>query len=109
MYKTWIANDTIVNRTYLLTVDPFVEYFNAASGIKQKLIGRYYKNNNHTTQNRTTLSDLYYGEYQFQKRFETIDLVLTTGVVSNYAKVDAELYTGGQPYLVECRGILAGR
>ena len=94
-YKSWAANDTIINRTHLLTIDPFVEYFNAASGIKQKLIGRYYKNNNHTTQNRTTLSDLYYGEYQFQKRFETIDLVLTTGVVSNYAKVDAELYTGG--------------
>lgn len=94
-YKHWGANDTILNRTYLLTVDPFVEYFNAATGIKQKLVTRYYLNDNHTTQNRSTLSNLYYGEYQFQKRFETIDLVLTSGVVLNQADVVAKLYAGG--------------
>ncbi|MBL7785053.1 MAG: TonB-dependent receptor [Chitinophagales bacterium] len=94
-YQIWGLNDTIENRTYLLTVDPFIEYFNAATEVKQKLVMRYYQNNNHTTQNRTTLSDLYYGEYQFQKRFSKADMVVTAGLVTSAAFVEAELYTGG--------------
>ncbi len=42
------------------------------------------------------MSDLYYGEYQFQRNMENIGLVLTAGLVGSRTQIDAELYGGDQ-------------
>ena len=94
-YTYWDLTDPIVNKTFSLTVDPFIEYFSTSSGIKHKLTARYYKNNNQTTAQRSTFTDFIYGEYQFQKRFENVKFVATAGIVGMNAKADAELYGGG--------------
>ena len=91
-YELWSATPPINNKGLRWTIDPFMEYFNAGSGVRHKLLGRYFKSDNHTDTDQSTLSDLYYGEYQFQKRFEDVDFTITAGVSSTYGTVDAELY-----------------
>lgn len=96
-YLLYTALPPINNVGLKATVDPFVEYF-SASGFKVKLLGRYYKNNNQNDTNQSTNSDFLYGETQVQKRFEDIEFTLTGGVAANKAKVDAELYGGGDQF-----------
>ncbi|MGB1207098.1 MAG: TonB-dependent receptor [Chitinophagales bacterium] len=91
-YELWSATPPINNKGLRWTIDPFMEYFNAGSGVRHKILGRYFKSDNYTDTDQSTLSDLYYGEYQFQKRFEDIDFTITAGVSSTYGTVDAELY-----------------
>ncbi len=92
-YQLWSATPPINNRGLRWTIDPFVEYF-SASGLKLKLLGRYFKSDNYNDTNQSTLSDLYYGEFQAQKRWEDLALTVTTGVATIYGTVDAELYAG---------------
>ena len=95
-YQPWSLLDTIVGNTALLTVDPYIEYFNAAKGMKQRLAARYYKNNNQTSGGYSTNSDLVYSEYQVQKRFSRAELVMTGGLTSSFAWVEGDLYEGGK-------------
>ena len=91
-YELWSATPPINNKGLRWTIDPFLEYFNAGSGVRHKILGRYFKSDNYTDTDQSTLSDLYYGEYQFQKRFEDIAFTITAGLSSTYGTVDAELY-----------------
>ncbi len=72
-------------------VDPHIIYFDN-TGNRHKLQGRFYRVNNDNSNNQSNESNIYYGEYQFQRRFVDWDLVLTTGVVSLFSDVTAELY-----------------
>lgn len=94
LYRIWTATPTINNQGLKLSVDPFVEYLDADRGMKHKLSGRYYRNDNITDTDQSTKSGFYYGEYQFQKRFEDISLNITAGVAASLATVNAELYNG---------------
>ena len=91
-YQLWDATPAIENRSITYSIDPFVEYFNANNNTRHKLLSRYYKNDNKTNTNQSTDSDLMYGEYQFQKRFDNAKLVLTTGVAGTYGKTDSDLF-----------------
>ncbi|MEO0777173.1 MAG: TonB-dependent receptor [Bacteroidota bacterium] len=73
------------------TIDPFLTYFDRA-GNRHKVLGRYYGINNNVDNNQDNSSQLIYGEYQFQREFEGVDLVLTTGLVGSLAFSQAELY-----------------
>ena len=85
-------NSTVNTR---FNIDPFINYFDNA-GNKHKIMGRFYGVNNEESGSRSNQSNLYYGEYQFQKRWEESDLVLTTGLVGSFTDIDAELYGGDQ-------------
>lgn len=74
-----------------LTVDPFLTYFDGA-GNRHRLQLRYNQVDNDNTNDQGNFSKYYYGEYQFQRRFEAIDFTLTTGAVANYTTVTADLY-----------------
>ena len=74
------------------TFDPFITYF-GPKGTRHKLLSRWYRNFNRTDRDQSTLSDLYYGEYQFQHSFDSAGLVVTSGIAGTYADVEAELYT----------------
>lgn len=76
-------------------VDPFATYFDN-KGNKHKLLGRIYSVNNQVSNNRSNMSDLYYGEYQFQRQFEESKLVLTAGLVGSTTNINAELYGGDE-------------
>lgn len=91
-YRLWTATPPIENKQWTYSIDPFLEYFNAANGTRHKVMTRYYKNDNATNTNQSTNSDLLYGEYQFQKRFENIDMVTTVGVAGTYGITNSELF-----------------
>ena len=84
-----VVTSSKVNR---YTIDPFVTYFDNA-GNKHKLMGRYYSVVNENVANRSNFSNLSYGEYQFQRNMEDINLIATTGIVGMHTNVEAELYS----------------
>lgn len=79
--------------TYTLfktTIDPFLTYY-AKNNIRHSIRTRYYNTYHTNTDNQDYTSNLYYTEYQFQKRF-TQDLALTAGIVNSIAFVSSQLY-----------------
>ena len=72
-------------------IDPHVTFFDRA-GNRHKLLGRYYNVDNQNNNNQSNASELAYAEYQFLRRFEALDLVMTTGLVGQGTWVSAELY-----------------
>ena len=73
------------------TIDPFVTYFDN-SGNRHRLTGRFYHVDNQNNDNRSNVSELFYGEYQFQKKWEDKNIVMSTGLVSTFTNIEAELY-----------------
>ncbi|MEL6923877.1 MAG: TonB-dependent receptor [Bacteroidota bacterium] len=72
-------------------IDPFLTYYDKA-GNRHKLLGRFYGVNNIQRLGRSNQSNLFYGEYQFQKQFEEQDFVITAGTVFSGTGITAELY-----------------
>ncbi len=75
-------------------IDPFVTYFDKANN-RHKLLGRFFNVDNETgtaEADQSNISEVYYGEYQFQRKMEKIGLVLTSGIVYNGTRVRAPLY-----------------
>ena len=72
-------------------IDPYLSYYDNA-GNRHKFLGRYFRVNNKLDNDRANSSDQYYGEYQFQRKFEKIDLVATMGGVISGSLAEAELY-----------------
>lgn len=83
-------NNDLSKRTRY-TIDPFINYFDKA-GNRHRFNGRYFNIKNENTDNQSNASQLYYGEYQFQRAIEKINMVVTAGLVGTYTHVDAELY-----------------
>lgn len=88
---TALSGALSVSKRFRFTIDPFVNYFDK-KGNRHRLTGRFYGVNNSNNDNRSNTSQLYYGEYQFQKKWEDQDLVMSTGIVNTNTFVDAELY-----------------
>lgn len=80
-----------VSERLRFTIDPFVNYFDK-SGNRHRLTGRLYSINNKNNDNRSNTSQLYYGEYQFQKKWDEKGLVMSAGLVSTSTFIEAELY-----------------
>ncbi len=86
------AEGTFTNTDKLrFTIDPFVTYHDN-KGNQHKLITRFHYIDNKNNESQSNSSRLLYGEYQFQHRFEGIDLVTSAGIVGIYSGVKAELY-----------------
>jgi len=72
-------------------VDPHLTYFDNA-GNRHKILSRYYRVDNQNSGNQSNFSQLWYGEYQFQRQFANTNLVITSGVVLSGNEVTAALY-----------------
>ena len=72
-------------------IDPYLVYFDQNDG-RHRLLTRYHEVNNNNDNNQANYSYTLYGEYQYQKKFQPLDLVLTTGFVARATRVEAELY-----------------
>ncbi len=84
--------DNMTNsKTKRFNIDPFVNYYDK-KGNRHKYMGRYFSTNNDNANNQGNFSDLFYNEYQFQRQFEELDLVFTTGVVATNTLVQGTLY-----------------
>jgi len=74
-----------------VNIDPFITYFDD-KGNRHKFLSRIYLIDNNNDNNQSNQSQLYYGEYQYQKRFEDLDLVTTAGLVGIHTGVQAAIY-----------------
>ncbi len=72
-------------------IDPYARYIDE-KGNRHKLNSRIYSVRNDNLNNQSNQSLLLYGEYQFQRQFESQDLTLTSGLVALHTDVQAELY-----------------
>ncbi|MBI5916152.1 MAG: TonB-dependent receptor [Bacteroidetes bacterium] len=75
-------------------IDPYLTYFDPANN-RHKLMGRFFsvKNDSETSESdQSNQSDVTYGEYQFQRKMENIELILTAGGVYIGTAVRAPLY-----------------
>jgi len=70
-----------------INVDPYLIY-HITNNSKHTLRSRFFRSNNSNTSNQASIADLYYVEYQYQKRFKN-ELTWTTGSVYNYNEVHA--------------------
>ncbi len=83
---------TAFNQGFKITIDPFLNFYDA-KGNRHKILTRYYGNHNKTvTTEQSNFNDLFYGEYQYQKHFDEYAFVLSAGVLASYTQVSAELY-----------------
>ncbi len=71
-------------------IDPYLNYFDD-NGNRHKILSRFYSVDNALGNAQSNKSQLYYLEYQFQKKFKN-EVVLTTGLVHSNAGVSAALY-----------------
>ncbi|MEN9609446.1 MAG: hypothetical protein RLZZ628_260 [Bacteroidota bacterium] len=73
-------------------IDPYLNYLDK-QGNRHKILMRYYNvNNDISGADKQNASQLYYGEYQFQKKYTDWDLVTTAGFVGTATNVQAKLY-----------------
>lgn len=88
-----IGNDGSFSKNKLLrfNIDPFVTYFDE-KGNRHKLLSRIYRVDNEAQNNQGNQSSLFYGEYQYQRKWEEIGLVLTTGILASNTNISAQLY-----------------
>jgi outer membrane receptor protein involved in Fe transport len=71
------------------TIDPNITYFDN-SGNRHKLLGRYYRVSNALNNNQSNSSDLFYSEYQFQRKMGAV--IVTAGAVATTSRTNAQLY-----------------
>lgn len=99
----WDGNDSLLLRpgapvsegnNLRFNIDPYITYYDA-SGNRHKLQGRFFgvKNKTGTSEaDQSNRSEVVYGEYQFQRKMERIDLVVSAGIVYIGTAVRAPLY-----------------
>jgi len=81
----------------LFNVDPFIKY-TTKNGLSHSLQTRIFHSDNVITNNQSNKGTMYFGEYQLQRRFKSIDLTFTGGVVGNISYSKSRLYvSSGQP------------
>ncbi len=82
---------TTESQIFRYNVDPFVTFFDK-KGNRHKILSRYYFINNDNGNNQSNKSNLLYGEYQYQRKFEGAGLNLVSGVLGTRTLSEAQLY-----------------
>lgn len=86
-----------MQKQVLFNIDPFVKYY-TSNGITHSLITRVFHSDNQISNNQSNRGTMFYGEYQLQRDFKSIDLNFTGGIASNVSTSFAELYaSSGTP------------
>ena len=83
---TTMSNST----TSRIMIDPYLNFVKE-NGTKHQLKTRFFRTNNQNNTNQSSIADYYFGEYQFQKRFDQ-KLTITSGAMSSYTNVESQLY-----------------
>lgn len=77
-------------KNYRYNIDPFIVY-HGAKGHHHALRTRMFVTDNNNDTEQGSLAKFYYGEYQYQFRFQN-GIALSTGVVATYTHVESDLY-----------------
>ncbi|WP_367388868.1 TonB-dependent receptor [Lewinella sp. LCG006] len=92
--ETAYVGDTTTLATrkrFRYNLDPSLTYYDKNNN-RHRFLGRFYSVDNDNDRNQSNRSNLYYAEYQFQRKFERAALVMTSGLVASGTGVEAELY-----------------
>jgi iron complex outermembrane receptor protein len=73
-----------------VNIDPHITYYDS-SGNRHSLRTRYYNTTNFNNTNQGSAANLYYAEYQFQRKWKK-DWNTTFGAMNMYSDVKADLY-----------------
>ena len=73
-----------------IMIDPYISYV-SENGKEHHLKTRFFRTDNKNNTNQAATSNYYYGEYQFQQRFDN-KITLTSGAMSSYTDVISQLY-----------------
>lgn len=85
-------------QNFRLTLDPAVTYFDKI-GSRHRFQGRFYYIDNNNENNQSNESNTWFGEYQFQRRFEQLNgLEIAAGLVASTIHSNAEVY-GANTYV----------
>lgn len=96
LYKGYPGAVFLEDQT-LFNIDPFVKY-TTKNGLSHSLQTRIFNSNNVITNNQSNKGTMYFGEYQIQRKFKSIDLNFTGGVVGNVSYSKSRLYvSSGNP------------
>jgi iron complex outermembrane receptor protein len=79
------------SRSFRVTIDPYFRYADS-KGNSHKVLGRYYKTAIDNSNDQDNASDFIYGEYQYQRRIDKWNFVVTGGAVSSYVRSTAQLF-----------------
>lgn len=81
----------------LFNVDPFIKY-TTKNGLSHSLQTRVFHSDNVISNNQSNRGTMYFGEYQIQKKFKSIDLNFIGGTSGNVSYSSSRLYAAsGQP------------
>lgn len=73
-----------------IMIDPYLSFV-GENGIEHHLKTRFFRTDNQNNTSQAATSNYYFGEYQFQKRYDN-KITLTSGAMSSYTDVISELY-----------------
>jgi iron complex outermembrane receptor protein len=77
-------------KTYRTNVDPFITYI-TRGGSSHRVRTRWFNTTNTNNTDQESKANLFYTEYQFQKKFKK-SLTLTAGLVNIFSNIKSELY-----------------
>lgn len=81
----------------LVNVDPFIKY-TTKNGLSHSLQTRVFHSDNVISNNQSNRGTMYFGEYQIQRKFKSIDLNFIAGTSANVSYSTSRLYaSSGQP------------
>lgn len=96
LYKGYPGAVFLEDQT-LFNVDPFIKY-TTKNGLSHSLQTRVFHSDNVITNNQSNKGTMYFGEYQLQRKFKSIDLNFTGGIVGNISSSKSRLYaSSGNP------------
>jgi len=107
MVFAWLGDSTGLYKGYpgavfledqtLFNVDPFIKY-TTRNGLSHSIQTRIFHSDNVITNNQSNKGTMYFGEYQLQRKFKSIDLTFTGGLVGNISQSKSRLYvSSGTP------------
>ena len=79
------------SRSFRVSVDPFFRYADL-KGNSHKVLLRYNRTAIDNTNDQDNSNDFYYGEYQYQRKIDKWNFVVTTGAVGSYVRSEAQLF-----------------
>ncbi len=96
LYKGYPGAVFLEDQT-LFNVDPFIKYV-TKNGLSHSIQTRVFHSDNVITNNQSNKGTMYFGEYQLQRKFKSINLNFTGGIVGNVSYSKSRLYvSSGTP------------
>ena len=80
-----------INDAWRINLDPYISFI-TNNGVRHSLNTRWYQTRNKNLDNRNSVADLYYSEYQFQKSWDSTGMVSTNGIVFNKTNVASQFF-----------------